>query len=710
MKALSVILVFCLAVLFNASGQTTPQEMLNKAIYEEEVNGNLEEAIKLFLEIVDKNSTNRTVTAEAFYHLGLTNEKLGNKKAKEYYEKVINNFEDQPEFVRIAKERLNRLLALQEVPLIPTFTKIQIPTEISWAMTLSPDGKKLALGSDKKLWKLPLSGNLGPEFSGIPVQINTEGIKVAWSGLAWSGNGKWIAFNEPLTDKQAEEKWNQSIYIVSSDGGKPKKIVEINRDERNVNYRISLSPEGKKLAYTSIEDNKQHIQIISVEGGNPKQLTETQAREPVYSPDGKMIAYVKDKMLGRGEGELGLWVIPAQGGIPHLVADAGKASSPVWSPYGKMIAFLDYSLRNQINIVPVSKAGEAKGKVTRIDIPEGIETKLLAGWTPDNKIGILLSTKFEFALYTLSSKGGQAAMILYEGQAIQPRWSRDGKQIFYAMLPKEGNNKEYRIALASVSANGGSGKFLPNDPEGKIIRQLGFQSGNRISPDGKMIISAAWTSEDIIPGINFPQTKIWKIPVDGEESTQITNNQDRYADFCPSWSPDGKTIVFVRTYLLESRQLFGESSIYTVNSSGGVPNLIITEPDKFIFSLVWSPDGQMIAYLTKEKELPNKKLLKIINVNNGISRLIVEIQGASVNTELAWSPDSKRIAFNDRDEKVIKIMSLNDGSIEDIETSLVNVHIYHLDWSPDGEKFVFVGVKGGEDEFWFMENFLPATK
>ena len=55
MKTLIIISMFCLAVTCNVSAQTTPQEMLNKAIYEEEVNGNLEEAIKLFLEIVEKN-------------------------------------------------------------------------------------------------------------------------------------------------------------------------------------------------------------------------------------------------------------------------------------------------------------------------------------------------------------------------------------------------------------------------------------------------------------------------------------------------------------------------------------------------------------------------------------------------------------------------------------------------------------------------------
>ena len=55
-------------------------------------------------------------------------------------------------------------------------------------------------------------------------------------------------------------------------------------------------------------------------------------------------------------------------------------------------------------------------------------------------------------------------------------------------------------------------------------------------------------------------------------------------------------------------------------------------------------------------------------------------------------------------------MSLEDGSIEDIETGLLDVTIYHLDWSPNGERFVFGGWKGGDKEFWFLEDFLPLDK
>jgi len=215
--------------------------------------------------------------------------------------------------------------------------------------------------------------------------------------------------------------------------------------------------------------------------------------------------------------------------------------------------------------------------------------------------------------------------------------------------------------------------------------------------------------------MHFPRTKILKIAVDGSESTQITNKQGPYADYCPSWSPDGEKVAFVRVNIKDEWEPFGsEAGIYIISSSGGVSTLLTSIFGKFVNSLVWSPDGKMLAYLTREIEAPydapHTRHMNVINVKNGESRVIGEVPAAGVNTELAWSPDSKRIAFNDDEGKVIKVMSIADGSIEDIATNLVDVSIYHLDWSPDGEQFVFGGAKGGYYEFWFLEDFLPLVK
>ena len=241
------------------------QKLLSKAIYEEEVNGNLDEAIKSYQVVLDQYPDNRKVAAEALFHLGMCYEKQGTRDAVNTYKRLVNNYPDQKNMVTMAKERLTRLMTLAEkelkTSLEPKFTKIKIPTRLGESGALSPDGKNLALVSDKKLWKIPLSGKLGSDFPGIPEQLNTDGVEVPdWSPLSWSQNGKWIAFNN-----------GQSIYVVSSDGGKPKKIIEINRDSEALNYRISLSPNGNILAFSSVEENKQHIFSTPVDKVIPRQ-------------------------------------------------------------------------------------------------------------------------------------------------------------------------------------------------------------------------------------------------------------------------------------------------------------------------------------------------------------------------------------------------------------------------------------------------------
>ncbi len=697
----------------------TPEQIYQKGLMKEEGEGALLDAIDFYNQVTDNSDADESLQAKALLRTGMCYEKLGKEEAVKAYQKLVSNFPGQKSEVAIAKERLSQLiLAVEETaktPLSPKFTKIKIPTKLSWSVKLSPDGKELVLVSDKKLWKMPLSGYLGSDIPGTPVQLKTGDIEVEWSGLDWSRDGKWIAFNEyPKHNEKGEYIENQSIFIVPSSGGEPKKLTENYRSQRVVNYRMSLSPDGKNLAFSSIEENKQHIFSTSVDNVILKQLTEMEAREPVFSPDGKYIAFVKDKNKGIGTGNLGLWVIEANGGKPYKLADAGKASSPIWSPDGKLIAFLDYSVGNQISIVPFSKTENTIGKVIRIDAPEGTEeVRLLAGWTPDNKIGALLVSMQEFGLYTLPVEGGQAAKILHDSYALQPRWSRNCEQIYYVATPEEGEKRSYRQFIASVSSSGGKGKPLQANINGKSIKQFGFQSGNRVSPDGKWIVTSTWTPGDTnTVNVHWPTSKIWKVSVDGEDATQITNTSGNFADHSPCWSPDGKKIAFVRFKLEKGKNdIFGGTpKIYRISSTGGEPELLVSISGKYVNSVIWSPDGRTIAYLTKEINQPHAKNLNLYDVEKKEIKIIEDLESANANNEMAWSTDSKRIAINDRDGKVIKIITLKDGSIEDISTGLVDVNIYHLDWSSDGERFVFGGWKGGGAEFWFMEDFLPPEK
>ncbi len=254
--------VFLVTAALPANAQSTEQ-LFQEGIMKEEGEGNLPEAIEIFNSIVEDSEADDALQAKALLHVGLCYEKLGKNEASRAYQKLVNNYPAQKNEVAIARERLSRLILAEEkaeqIPLQPKWSKIDIPTKLSWNVALSPDGKELALVSDKKLWKMPLSSKLGPDIPGTPEQINTDGLEVEWTGLSWSQDGSWIAFNE----NQVKDKNEQGIYVVSSKGGIPKKIIENNRDVRVVNYRISLSPDGNKLAFTSVEDKKQFIYAIS---------------------------------------------------------------------------------------------------------------------------------------------------------------------------------------------------------------------------------------------------------------------------------------------------------------------------------------------------------------------------------------------------------------------------------------------------------------
>ena len=686
---------------------------LTAAIYEEEVTGNLEKAAELCLDILKNYPDDRPVSAKALYHLGLINEKMGKQKATEYFTRLVNTYPDQIEMVALAKERLNQLLASEDVPHQPSFRKIQIPSSISWNAATSPDGQELLLVYDEKLWIMPLSGNLGSDIAGKPVQLSTNSIKVIWAGLSWSSDGKTIAFNEDnpkyLKDIPEYEKRNQNIYILSAKGGNPEKVIENYCGPRAVNYRMSLSPDGRTLAYSSIDDNEMHIYSISVEGGVPKKLVDAQAREPVFSPDGKTVAYVEDKEAGIRGG--GLWTVPVSGGDPILVAEAKNASSPVWSPDGSKIAFLDYEEQNKINIISVDNEGKPVGKKISIDAPEGTkEVTLLTGWSGNNKIGMIIS-RVKYGLYTMPGDGGQAVMV-FNGDAAQPRWSPDGKKIFFQIASDQRVQGWIDRELAVVSADGGDRGSILSGHE-NLIGFFPYGMGIRITPSGKQVVfSGKKFDTDTVYINNFPTRQIWSVSVNGGELSKITDPPVPYSDDSPCLSPDGKSVAFIRTKLKETRMnREGESGIYVVKLSGGEPRLLMSESEeRFFYSINWSPDGKMIAYLKSDNSFAGSGTLNVIDVDTGKSRIVGKVSWFNVHTEMAWSPDSKKIAINDKEGKVINVMSVADGNIKELETSLVNARIFHLDWSPDGERFVFAGYQNGIPEFWLLENFLPEEK
>jgi Tol biopolymer transport system component len=691
-----------------AHAQQTAEELYQSALYQEEVQGNLERAIDVYRQILEDFSDNRTVGAKALLHIGLCYEKLGLREAQQAYQGVISNYPEAAQEVAVARQRLASLTrALAELEREPRFRKIRIASKPRNGV-LSPDGSKLAFTSEGSVWVVPIQGNVGPDIAGEPVRLtdpmgarNTGNL-----GLSWSADGEWIAFNA----MQDEE---QLIYVVPAAGGEPTMIPGNHfRGAYALSYRLGLSPDGKTLAFAYDDSDAEvegevspysqvylSIYITPVEGGQPTKLTPIWSIEPAFSPDGRFVAYLKfaraeDEDLGDGYGWYReLWVIPAAGGTPVRLADSIAASGPVWSPDSRMIAFIrEPGAENEsqeIWVLPVSEGGAAAAAPLKIPLPRESQHPL-AGWTPSNELGVFMNTPYHQAVYTVPAEGGKAVQISPDGLAFHPRWTPDGKTIVY-----RGGN---RFSLAAVPAEGGEATEIPivSDPE---ITPGIPGGGEHVSPDGQKIVFMGATRQPL-------RVNIFTVPIEGGAPTQLTetvsvpemDTQDRY----PCWSPDGDRVAFIR-YRADHQAAKGDFSmnIYTVSAEGGEPRAITTDADSVAWAAIaYSPDGKWLAYFSNDA-------IKIRPVEGGEARVVVELETVDFHSELAWSPDSKRIAFTGQGS--IWTVPIDGGEPVEVETGVLteDAQNLHIDWSPDGKKIVFAASTGGEPELWLISDFLP---
>jgi Tol biopolymer transport system component len=138
------------------------------------------------------------------------------------------------------------------------------------------------------------------------------------------------------------------------------KKFEINYKKFDVRYlrNANISPDGKHIVFAAL--NKLYVKDLP--NGIPKVLIPQSVSQyqPVYSPDGKWIAYVSwcDTIGGH------LWKVSSSGGNPEQLSNiAGQYQRPAWSPDGKLIAVVmgspvlgdrDYEGEGKLALVPVN--------------------------------------------------------------------------------------------------------------------------------------------------------------------------------------------------------------------------------------------------------------------------------------------------------------------------------------------------------------------
>ena len=306
------------------------------------------------------------------------------------------------------------------------------------------------------------------------------------------------------------------------------------------------------IAFASNRDGNVDIYVMAPDGSGQRRLTTDSGsdRSPTWSPDGKRIAFVSDRVEG-GNDEI--FVMNADGGDEHQLTSGSVAGDfgPMWSPDGKKIAFGSQiswpgGSHNEVHVMNAD--GSDARRLTKS------ESFPAWSWSPDGtKIALTVTHGDDSAVYVTNADGsGRHRLLLAKTQFFGIAWSPDGSRIAL-----DGGAASY------VMNADGSGKRRLTDPK---LEDAHFSAW---SPDGKRIAFVVGRGEGFSESeIDFG-SEIYVMNADGTRQRRLTRNSSD--DYSPSWSPDGTRIVYTRhnlTKYCEPIVVSCDIDIYVMNADG----------------------------------------------------------------------------------------------------------------------------------------------
>jgi Tol biopolymer transport system component/predicted Ser/Thr protein kinase len=217
-----------------------------------------------------------------------------------------------------------------------------------WNPVWSPDGKYLYFVSDRsggiQLWRVAIDEQTGrvlsaPELVPTPSAFSQH--------ISLSRDGKRLAF--------VNVNLKRKLHYIEIDLKREKVISQpetLTQGSRQ-GIDMDISPDGKYLVYTTLEDTHEDLAIINSDGsGEPRLLTDDEYKDrgPRWSPDGERIAFYSTR-----SGNFEIWLINADGTGLRRLTEAGQdqAFKPIWSPDGKRLTFTN--IRGETSIIEVDK-------------------------------------------------------------------------------------------------------------------------------------------------------------------------------------------------------------------------------------------------------------------------------------------------------------------------------------------------------------------
>jgi Tol biopolymer transport system component len=505
---------------------------------------------------------------------------------------------------------------------------------------ISPDGRCVAYisrrGDGQAIWLRQLRTGSQVHVSFIP----DGGAR----GLQFSPEGDFLYYTK------ARRPSGAALYRVPSFGGAPEMILDdvarkvaISPDGNRFAY-LPSGPEGRNsIIIAGPNPNEKKTIIVP---NSPEFLRPTLA----WSPDGQRIALAAGSSEGLSISTERLMVVPVDGSRPKIVAPVkwGEVQSAAWLADGGalLVNAAPEGGRLQLWLVPyptgktwrltndgneysgVSVTADSTAAVTvqRSDrgemwvtapgggTPSQLTQTLAFGegsfgiaWAPSGRLVYSTGELGTPDLWIANADNTNRERLTFGSVAIRPEVSLDGRTIFFN-AEKGGMRHIWRIDIDGGNA-------------AQVTRGGGEQSAT-VSPDGKWLMYQT---------ISVGPTQVWKMALPSGTPLRVGDLRDSRA---PNISPDGQWVCV--TYSDGRFQPSAGIGIMRLDGTGFRPL-----NDVAVVAKRWSPDGKSIYFVKTEQGVGNiwkqaidgGKPVRITNFTSGLIRALA----VSANERLAFN-------------------------------------------------------------------------
>ncbi|MGH8371632.1 MAG: S41 family peptidase [Gammaproteobacteria bacterium] len=421
-----------------------------------------------------------------------------------------------------------------------------------------------------------------------------------------------------LSRTQIAFAYGGDIWITPRNGGDAQRLVAANGMASNPVF----SPDGRMVAYTADSGGNYDVYVVSARGGEPRRLTWHPNADTVvgWTPDGHDVLFRSHRDSTNDSNHL--FTVPVNGGFPHQLP-LPMAEDGAYSPDASRIAYSpnfqwepDWKKYRGGQTTPLWIAQLSDSSVVKI--PRDNSNDRDPMWV-GKTVYFLSDRDGPVTLFAYDTVSGKVTKLLdNSGFDIDSAAAGPGAIVYSQM----GELHLFDLATGKTTAvnvrvAGDMPQLLPHFVNvAKDITTAG------ISPTGARAVFEA-------------HGEILTVPAEKGDIRDISSTPGAAERF-PAWSPDGKSVAYFS-------DASGEYALYIRDQDGLKPprKIDLGNPPSFFYSPVWSPDSKKIAYSDKRLNLWYVDLEHPTPVKVDTDRFDTPLQ----EFDAAWSPDSKWITY-----------------------------------------------------------------